>query len=99
MKELEVLMVTDNKDYIKSSNGFQDNDGIDDDIVIIQLIVQGRPINVSEDLLVEYSKYFWNLFQNLPPSESKQLGRMENGKMGKYYLPYVSNNLYITPLY
>jgi hypothetical protein len=87
MKEMDILTLTDNEDYIKRSlNGFQDNDEVEDDVVIIQLIVQGKPITASEDLLAKYSKYFWNLFQNLPPLPQKH-GRIPgNGKIGNIVL-------------
>ena len=87
MKEMDILKLTDNQDYIKRSlNGLQDNEEVEDDVVIIQLIVQGKPITVSEHLLTKYSKYFWNLFQNLPPLPKKN-GRMpSNGKIGNIVL-------------
>ena len=82
MKEMEILSLTDNEDYIKMSNGLQDNEEIDDDTVIIQLIVQGKPITVSEHLLTRYSKYFWNLFQSLPPLPKKKWRKTDNGIWG-----------------
>ena len=87
MKEIDGFTLTDNKEYIKSSNGFQQHDEIeDDDIVIIQLIVQGRSITVCEYLLAKYSKYFWNLFQNLPPLPEKILEPANvNGNIGNTF--------------
>ena len=83
MKEIDILTVTDNKDYTKCSTGIQDNsDGHEDDIVILQLIVQGRPISVSEHLLAKYSNYFCHLFQNLPPLPSKTTEGIVNEKTG-----------------
>ena len=87
MKEMDILTLTDNEDYIKRGlNGFQDNEEVEDDVVIIQLIVQGKPITVSEHLLTKYSKYFGNLFQNLPPLPKKNGRINNNGKMGNIIL-------------
>ena len=88
MKETDILKLTETEDYIKkreelrSVNGFQGNEETEDDVVIIQLIVQGKPITVSEHLLTQYSKYFWNLFQNLRPLPMKNGKKSGSGKIG-----------------
>ena len=84
MKEMDLLSLSGNKEeYIKSSNGFLSSEETEDDIVIIQLIVQGTSVNVSEQLLTRYSKYFWNLLQNLPPLPQKNSSKPLNGKNSK----------------
>ena len=83
MKEMDLLSLSGKEEYIKSSNGFLSSEETEDDIVIIQLIVQGKPITVNEDVLVRYSKYFGNLFQSLPPPSTEYFGNTANGKTGK----------------
>ena len=81
MKEIDRLTLTEGNDFV---NGFQDNNNpneeLDDDGVIIQLIVQGKPITVNEHILTKYSKYFWNLFQTLPPLPKRSLKTAGKGK-------------------
>ena len=81
MKEMERLTSTDANDFV---GGFQDNNNhneeLEEDSVIIQLIVQGKPITVNEHVLTRYSKYFWSLFQTLPPLPKRSLKTTGKGK-------------------
>ena len=81
MKEMDRLTLTDANGFV---SGFQDNhnhgEELDEDSVIIQLIVQGKPITVNEHILTKYSKYFWNLFQTLPPLPKRSLKTTGKGK-------------------
>ena len=88
MKEMDRMTLTEENDFV---NGFQDNneDEVDEEGVIIQLIVQGKPITVNEHILTKYSKYFWNLFQSLPPLPMKSLKPTTKGKFS------IGNNNYI----
>ena len=88
MKEMDRMTLTEKNDFV---NSFQDNneDEVDEEGVIIQLIVQGKPITVNEHILTKYSKYFWNLFQSLPPLPMKSLKPTTKGKFS------IGNNNYI----
>ena len=81
MKEMDRLTLSDANGFV---SGFQDSDNhneeLDEDSVIIQLIVQGKPITVNEHILTKYSKYFWNLFQTLPPLPKRSLKTTGKGK-------------------
>ena len=82
MKEKEVMTENCNGRCKNGFEKFEESEEEDDD-VIIQLIVQGTSVNVSEQLLTRYSKYFWNLLQNLPPLPQKNSSKSLNGKNSK----------------
>ena len=90
MKEMDRLTLAEKNDFM---NGYQDNEEIDEDSVIIQLIVQGKPITVNERILTKYSKYFWNLFQTLPPLPKRGLRKTGNGKFTVGNKEYIVNIL------
>ena len=88
MKEKDIMTENCNG---RCENGFEkfgeiEDEEDDDDDVIIQLIVQGNSVNVGEKLLTRYSKYFWNLLQNLPPLPQKTHSKPLNGKNSRYCL-------------
>ena len=82
MKEKEIMTENCNGRCENGFEKFEESEEEDDD-VIIQLIVQGTSVNVSEQLLTRYSKYFWNLLQNLPPLPQKNSSKPLNGKNSK----------------
>ena len=82
MKEKDIMTENCNGRCENGFEKFEESEEEDDD-VIIQLIVQGTSVNVSEQLLTRYSKYFWNLLQNLPPLPQKNSSKPLNGKNSK----------------
>ena len=83
MKEKDIMTENCNGRCENGFEKFEEGEEEDDDDVIIQLIVQGNSVNVGEQLLTRYSKYFWNLLQNLPPLPQKNPSKPLNGKNSK----------------